>query len=414
MLAAATLAMCPAAGISAAAGLAQNLIVNGGAENSAGGDGTTAAASISGWTLTGAPRVITYASGYDLAAGGIVPSNHLNNYFAGGLTNATSTLAQTIDVSTSAASIDLGTVTYDLSGSLGGRGTNNAVLTVTFLGASTNILGTVTLGPVNAGDKALSSALYGRRQIGVVPAGTRAARVVLQFNPSARGANAGYADSLELTLNPPGSPGTLLDTNLIANAGAEAAAAGTYTVTAGDVPTWVRTAYFSTDSYDDTAGDLAAATMLPPKAGSNYFWGGADNASSSAYQDVDISAAASLIDAGSLNYQLMAWLGGASSEGDSAVVTAEFRKWDGTALSRVKLGPVLAVDRNNQSGLVQKIESGRAPAGARMARITITMTRIDGTENDGLADNLSLILSSPGVPGLPSINNGGVISGSQF
>ena len=391
-----------------------NLIANGGAETGAGTDGLSTPASIPGWTLTGAPRVITYASGYDLVATGIVPNNHLANYFAGGLNTAASTLSQAIDLSSGAANIDTGNVTYEVSGYLGGRGDNTAVLTVTFLGGSANQLAVVTLGPVTATDKDVDSALYFRRQIGPVPAGARTANVVLQFNPASGGANDGYADVLELALNTPGPAGTLMETNLISNAGAEAAAAGTATQIAGDVPNWVRTADFSTDSYDDPNGDLTGSTLTPPKPGSNYFWGGNSNALSSAYQDIDISAAASLVDAGSVSYTLAGWLGGYSSQGDNAVVTADFKKWDQTTLLTTMIGPVSATDRNNVSGLLQKVLTGQVPAGTRLVRITMTMTRTDGSDNDGVADNLSLLLTSPGVPGLPAINSGGVISASEF
>ncbi|MDE3199020.1 MAG: hypothetical protein KGN84_21910, partial [Acidobacteriota bacterium] len=204
------------------------------------------------------------------------------------------------------------------------------------------------------------------------------------------------------------------DTNLISNAGAEAATAGTSTSIAGDVPNWVRTAHFSTDSYADTSGDLHTATALPPKPGSNYFWGGINNALASAYQDIDISAAASLIDAGTVFYSFMGWLGGDTTQGDNTVLTADFKKWDGTILSTITLGPVSAAARNNVSALLQKILNGTVPNGARVVRITMTMTRTDGSNNDGLADNLSLILASSGVPGLPSISSDGVISASGF
>ncbi len=391
-----------------------NLIVNGGAETGPGTDGLTAPSAIPGWTQSGSPRVITYASGYDLLPSGIVPAVHRNNYFAGGLNGAASTLTQTIDASSAAASVDSGTLTYDVSAYLGGRGDNNAVLTVTLLGPSGIALGTVTLGPVTAADKAANSALYFRRQIGIVPSGTRTIQVALQFNRAGSAANDGYADLVSLVLNIPGPAGTVFDNNLIANAGGESAAAGTSIQIAGDVPNWVRTQYFSTDSYADANGDLSGSNILPPKPGHNYFWGGNNNALSSAYQDIDVSAAASPIDSGITGYALMAWLGGFASQGDNTVLKAEFKKWDGTILSTVALGPVSAADRNNQSGLLQRILNGQVPVGTRMVRITMTMTRTDAANNDGLADNLSLILSSSGVPALPSIFPDGVMSASDY
>ncbi len=391
-----------------------NLILNAGAETGPGTDGSTLPASIPGWAQSGSPRVITYVSGYDLLPSGIVPAAHRSNYFAGGLSGAVSTLTQVIDASSAAANIDSGVITYDVSGYLGGRGDNNAVLTVTFLGASSTALGIVTLGPVTATDKAQTSALYFRRQIGNLPSGTRTLRVALQFNAVGSAANDSYADVLSLLLNLPGAPGTIFGDNLISNAGAESAVAGTSTQIAGDVPNWVRTAYFSTDSYADSLGDLSGSNILPPKPGRNYFWGGNNNALSSAYQDIDVSAAASPIDSGNVSYLLMAWLGGFAAQGDNTVLKAEFKTWGGTILSTVTLGPVSAADRNNQSGLLQRLLNGQIPAHTRMVRVTMTMTRTDGGNNDGLADNLSLILSSSGVPSLPSIFPDGVISASDF
>lgn len=394
--------------------LDRNLIVNGGGEAGPGTDGATPPSSIPGWTPAGAPRVITYSSGYDLLPDGIVPAGRQDNYFAGGRADPVSTLTQSVDVSPAAASIDTGAVTYAVSGYLGGRGDNHTVLTVAFLGPAGSTLGSVTLGPVTANDKAVNSALYFRRQIGPLPSGTRTARVTVQFNLSGSAANDGYADLLALVLSNPAAPGTVFDTNVISNAGAESATAGTSTQLAADVPNWVRTAHFSTDYYEDSSGDLSGSNILPPRPGRNYFWGGNNNALSSAYQDIDVSAAAGLIDSGSVSYALMAWLGGITTEGDNVVLRAEFKRWDGTSLSTAVLGPVSAADRNNLSGVLQRITNGRIPAGTRMVRVTMTMTRVVGGNNDGLADNLSLILSASGVPALPSIFSDGVTSASDF
>ncbi|HEX5430460.1 MAG TPA: hypothetical protein VFW83_00730, partial [Bryobacteraceae bacterium] len=170
-----------------------NLIVNGNAELGPGNDGSSAPASIPGWTAAGSPRVISYASGFDLSPTSIIPANHGNNYFAGGQGQATSSLTQSIDLSSGGSTIDGGNVTFDVSGYLGGQGEDTATLSLAFLGTSGNQLNTVTLGPITQDDKSDSSALYLRRNIGPVPSGARKAVLTLTMTRSSGGNNDGYA-----------------------------------------------------------------------------------------------------------------------------------------------------------------------------------------------------------------------------
>src|SRR5690349_9195780 len=97
----------------------RNLIVNPGAE--AGEVSmpqyTGSVPSIPGWTRTGKTDVIPYGRFMDL--GHPAPLNHLNNYFVGGWSNALSTISQEIDISSGAAIVDRGGVTFDVSAYLG-------------------------------------------------------------------------------------------------------------------------------------------------------------------------------------------------------------------------------------------------------------------------------------------------------
>jgi uncharacterized protein (TIGR03437 family) len=125
-----------------------------------------------------------------------------------------------------------------------------------------------------------------------------------------------------------------------------------------------------------------------------------------------VSSAASLIDAGTATYALSAWLGGFSGQGDNAVLTVQFQNWAGTVLGSTTLGPVSAADRNNLSAVLQQTHNGAIPSGTRVIRVTMTMTRTDGSYNDGIADSLSLILSAPVSAGKPTIT--GVVSDASF
>ena len=134
------------------------------------------------------------------------------------------------------------------------------------------------LGTVKAIDRASEeNGLYLRRQIGQVPARTRKATVTLNFNWVNGNINEAYADNLSLILNAPVSPQSLMGINLIANPGADSSPGYTSELniaTAQDLPGWVRSAYFTSDSYTDSSGDLTTTTAGPQSPGINYFYGG--------------------------------------------------------------------------------------------------------------------------------------------
>jgi hypothetical protein len=320
--------------------LGTNLIVNAGAESGPSDpDGHTPVTSFPGWTVSGAPDVNQYASGYILATSSVVPLSVGSNYFSGGRAQANAGLSQTIDLSSGAAAIDKGTVTFALSGYLGGyeSETESAQLGVTFLDGGGNQLSSVTVGPVSDMDRNDTTGLWWRRAIGPVPTGTRSAQVVLQFNWTTDSTNDGAADNLSLILNTPVSPQSLLGTNLIVNADAETPAIPAGVMISDqtvNVPGWSQEGSFTIEPYSDPGGDLSATTPGPPNPGNYYFYGGPSNAVSSASQLIDVSSAASLIDAGTVQYALSAWLGGYSSQDDNAVLTVTYEDWIGRVGTR--------------------------------------------------------------------------------
>jgi hypothetical protein len=231
--------------------------------------------------------------------------------------------------------------------------------------------------------------------------------------------NEAYADNLSLIFNAPVTAQSLLGVNLIANPGADASPGYDENSTvevSTDLPGWVRSAYLAADSYQDTGGDLYQVTGGPSDAGSNYFYGGVDvtndsNPIATAFEDIDVSSAASLIDVGNVAYTLAGWLGGYSSQDDNATLTAQFEDWSGNVLGTGQIGPVLAADRNGNSELLQESTNGSLPSGTRVIHVLLTITREEGTNNDGLADSLSLVLGSGGNVG-PAITGTVITAGA--
>ncbi len=404
-----------------------NLIVNGGAESGAGGNGTAPVSSVPGWSHTAGCDVYAYSTAYNnvngIAPTDIVPRGAAYNYFAGGSNPASCTFTQSIDVSGGASTIDAGTATFAASAYLGGYGgdNDNATLVVAFQNSSGNQLGTATLGPVAPSDRAdQESGLYLRRQIGQVPTGTRTVALTLNMNWVNGSNNEAYADNLSLIFNAPSTPQALLGVNLIANPGADASPGldeNSTVEVSTDLPGWVRSAYLTADSYQDTGGDLYQVTGGPSDAGSNYFYGGLDvtddsNPIATAFEDIDVSSAASLIDAGNVAYTLAGWLGGYSSQDDNTILTAQFEDWSGKVLGTGQIGPILAAARNDNSELLQESTNGSVPSGTRVIHVLLTITREEGVNNDGLADSLSLVLGSVGNVG-PEIS-GTVISAGAY
>lgn len=391
----------------------KNLIVNGDAEaGSASPSAGAAVASIPGWTASGSPNVLPYSLANRLATTSIGPVKRGANYFTG-LDTAKAVLTQKIDVSAGAAAIDAGTVSYDASAYLGGVDADNAQMIVTFLGSGGNTLASVTLGPVGKTDKADDHGLYLRRQIGLLPAGTRSANVELDLIRDSGSENDGSADNLSLILNSGAPASSLFNTNIVVNGNAEAPTGADVGAFALDLFGWVRSAGFTADQYAAN-NDLSTTDPGPSDRGASFFYGGPDSATATAVQDIDLSAATTQIDTGKATFNFSAWLGGYSSQNDNMSAKVEFRNWANSVLGSTTLGPVMSADRGNNSGLVQKSQTGGVPSGTRYVRITLTSTRTDGSDNDGLADDVSLVLTAPSTGSTPSIQSGGVVTASAF
>ncbi|MFC4956851.1 alkaline phosphatase family protein [Streptomyces mauvecolor] len=186
-----------------AAGGSGNLIVNADAE--AGGyctDDWAAATTVPGWTTqAGGVNVMCHTAGsFGLPSDGNAPGKA----FFGPGNFGDGSMSQTVDVSSAAAAVDGGGVSYNLSGWLGGWTTYSgyAAVSLHFQDANGRPLGsTAKLPTVSASDRALATKFLARSTTGPVPAGTRSIQVEVQFLSTSH--ETGYVDNLSLTLNTP-------------------------------------------------------------------------------------------------------------------------------------------------------------------------------------------------------------------
>jgi hypothetical protein len=185
-----------------------NLIVGGDAEAGKCTGDWNAVTTVPGWTVVqGSPDVVCYSIGKFSTP--TSPSS--GNAFIADGPYGDSALMQSIDVSSATAAIDGGSITYTLSGWLGGWGVyaGQAVVTATFYDAQGRQLGSGQLPAVTASDRSYKNAFIARTLTANVPARTRSIGVVVQFVDTSASYNIGYADNLSLTLSTPVQAATL-------------------------------------------------------------------------------------------------------------------------------------------------------------------------------------------------------------
>lgn len=192
------------------------------------------------------------------------------------------------------------------------------------------------------------------------------------------------------------NPNQPLNANLIANGNAEAGAGSPDDSSLMPMPGWTRQGNFNIMQYQSDAGNYQGMTSPGPSdRGKNFFYGGfeadTDNTVTSATQTIDVSAAAPLLSSNQVKFTLSAWLGGYADQDDNATLKIQFLSATGQALGSASLGPVLNTERNGDTGLALHTTSGSVPAGTVKISVTLTMTKTAGSDNDGSADDLSLI-----------------------
>jgi len=379
--------------------LGTNLIENGNAEAGSAGTSTSVVVPIPNWTMSaGSPTVLPYgltrngAYNPGVQTTDPAPPDHGFQYFAAA---ATSAITQTVDVSSAASLISSGNIKYTVSAYLGTNGNGSGIgvtMAVAFQNAKAQTFSTVTLGP-NAGYPGEGMSL--QQQIGLVPVGTVSIVVTLTMNNLDA-----VADSLSLVLSTL-STTPVLGANLVVNGNAEAGpgAAPLGPTPALYIPDWSTTGSSvcpygtggSGPGYSPYSGSAAILPADPGPAdrGVKFFCYYNNEGTSNSYQDIDVSAAASTIDAGQISYQIGAWLGGGSASESSPTLTYIFYDWMGNQLApAAQLGPLTV----SVEGLVSASHSGVVPAGTRRVHLSLSFPAFSG------ADDISFSIGNLGAP----------------
>jgi uncharacterized protein (TIGR03437 family) len=387
--------------VPAQSALNSNLIVNGNAESGPAGTAVSPPVAIPGWTATGKPTVLSYGlTGYVLTTDPGPPPTGPDargfNYFAA---QSSSTLSQVINVSSAVAAIAGGNVKYTASAYLGSDGTVSfpPQMSVAFQNANGQTFSTVTLGPLGFPANGMSL----QQQIGLVPPGTSQIAVTVTF---ASTASPSYADSLSLVLATLGTnPSTVLGTNLVVNGGAEVGPGVPDGSITSYIPGWSTTNASSVCPYGG-AGWIQTTDPGPADRGANLFCG-SPYGSSTIYQNIDVSPAATLIDTAQVTYEISAWLGGAGG-GTSPSLTYIFLDVNGNQVgATATLGPA-----SHGVGLTEVSNSAGLPGKTRWVRIALSFPNTFYA-----ADDISFTLAAPsGPPTIFSSSHPGIESASGF
>jgi hypothetical protein len=201
------------------------------------------------------------------------------------------------------------------------------------------------------------------------------------------------------------STGALASGNLLVNGNAEAGA-GADDGSVVAVPGWTTTSgNFTVATYNTEFSGPDASSPGPVDRGLNYFAGGPDTAFSQATQTVDLTPYQSFFSSHPFSFTLSGWFGGFAGQDDYAYVSVSFRDADNNELEFASTSPIFASDRNNITGLLF-VSTGWTPdnninINPALAVITLTMTRTEGSYDDGYADNL--LFSVGAVPEAGSV-----------
>ena len=184
--------------------------------------------------------------------------------------------------------------------------------------------------------------------------------------------------------------------NLLINPGAESGPASDVGDAVDNVPGWTVVDGFTVVTYNDVFGGPDVVSPGPASRGLNYFAGGPSNALSTATQTIDLSGFQSFFATHPLAFTLSGWFGGFSSQNDNAVLSVSFRDAQNNELEFASTSLVDAAARGSETGLIFSSSGFTAASNVnlspRSAVVTLTMTRLDGSYNDGYADNLAFTI----------------------
>lgn len=120
----------------------------------------------------------------------------------------------------------------------------------------------------------------------------------------------------------------------------------------------------------------------------------------SASQLINVGNLASIIDGGKGAYNLSGWLGGYTTDADSAIVNVSFLSQNNQSLGSIGITSPTAQQRNNTTGLFLQSTNGIIPVGTRQINVLLNADYARGRVNDAYFDNLSLVITPVPEPSM--------------
>jgi hypothetical protein len=185
--------------------------------------------------------------------------------------------------------------------------------------------------------------------------------------------------------------------NLIVNGNAETGLCTNNGLDGMSVPGWSIVSGTPDTVCYGASGFPTASSPGPSDRGANFLAGGGTG-NATLTQTVDVSSAATAIDAGGVTATLSGWLGGFSSQNDRAGLDATFISGTGTSLGTATIAPVTNTDRGNTTGLLSRSTNSAVPSGTRTITVTVSFIYTSGNTTDGYVDDVSLTLSTTVTP----------------
>ena len=190
------------------------------------------------------------------------------------------------------------------------------------------------------------------------------------------------------------SSSAIPSSNLVRNPGAEESP-GTAADSVVAIAGWTTTGSLTAWTYG-ALGDRPDKTYAASIGGGQAFFSGGPGGVAgvpTASQQIDVSAAAVEIDAGTVAATLAALIGGYTVSEDLARVDALFYDAAGTRLGSVGIGPVNRDDRNRMTVLLPRTATADVPKLTRRIDVVISVKVDNNGKNHAYVDNISLTLA---------------------